>query len=230
LRYDYFQLREAFMKRICFMSALLVTSLLPLGAQPPIEPGEYAPAPWKRVSIGENTVPGKIYLRRSVFTIEGAGSDIWAAADSFEFVAQQLRGDGALIARVQSMDNTDEWAKTGVMLREDFTPGARNAAVILNPEKGVWLQMRTGLGKETEELFGVQLRAPVWLGIERRGDTLKGFFSRDGKEWRRIGTTSIPNLKERVQIGLCVNSRVKDKHNRSVFEGVELLPKIPIAP
>lgn len=196
-------------------------------AQPPIRPGEYVSPPWKRVSIGDGTAPGKVFPQKEGFAVVGGGMDIWEKADSFEFVYQELNGDGALIARVASMQNTDVWAKAGLMLREDLASGARNAAVIVNPDQGAWLQKRSVARNETEEVFGGDFRCPLWLAIERRGDVVRGFFSQDGKTWRGFASATLPQLKRRASIGLAVCSHAQNSFNRSVFEQIKLLDKMP---
>jgi hypothetical protein len=37
-----------------------------------------------------------------VFTVSGAGADIWGTADSFHFAYTALNGDGQIVARVTS--------------------------------------------------------------------------------------------------------------------------------
>ena len=48
-----------------------------------------------------------------------------------------LNGDGSIVARVDSLQNTDPWAKAGVMIREDLTGNAPNAmAPVRSPLRG----------------------------------------------------------------------------------------------
>ena len=58
-------------------------------------------------------------------TMSGGGTDIWNTADQFRFACKPLIGDGTLIAKVESVGNTDPWAKAGVMIRESLDPGAQ---------------------------------------------------------------------------------------------------------
>ncbi|MEE8452928.1 MAG: hypothetical protein V3R99_13465, partial [Thermoguttaceae bacterium] len=50
-------------------------------------------------------------------TVQGGGSDIFGLADHFYYVHQPLIGDGEIITRVNSVENTSGWAKAGVMIR-----------------------------------------------------------------------------------------------------------------
>jgi hypothetical protein len=60
-----------------------------------------------------------------VFTVSGAGADIWGTADSFTAVDQLLSGDGSIVARVVSEQNTHPAAKAGVTfgLMSPSSPG-----------------------------------------------------------------------------------------------------------
>jgi len=49
------------------------------------------------------------------FTLTGGGTDIWNAGDEFHFAFKMLTGPGSIVAQVLSVDDTDPWAKAGVM-------------------------------------------------------------------------------------------------------------------
>ncbi|MEN6333528.1 MAG: discoidin domain-containing protein, partial [Phycisphaerales bacterium] len=85
-------------------------------------------------------------------TMSAGGTDIWDVADQFRFAFKQLNGNGTLIAKVESLDNTNEWAKAGVMIREDLSAGSRFAAVYATPGQGVRYQARLiSLGAATSD-------------------------------------------------------------------------------
>src|SRR3954447_4815260 len=68
--------------------------------------------------------------------VKGIGAHIWGTSDQFEFVYQHCVGDCTIIARVTSLQNTDQWAKGGVMLRETPATRSRQVDVIVSPSKG----------------------------------------------------------------------------------------------
>ena len=75
-----------------------------------------------------------------VFTLNGAGNDIWAGSDQFQYVSQALSGDGTITARVTSQDNTDPWAKSGIMIKQSTTAGSPYALVAVTPGNGVHME------------------------------------------------------------------------------------------
>jgi hypothetical protein len=50
------------------------------------------------------------------FTVGASGHDIWDNADDFRFVYKRLSGNGSITVKVESLVNTNVWAKAGVNL------------------------------------------------------------------------------------------------------------------
>jgi regulation of enolase protein 1 (concanavalin A-like superfamily) len=148
-----------------------------------------------------------------VITMSGGGVDIWNSADQFRFAYKQLSGNGSLIAKVESVDNTDPWAKGGVMIRESLDPGARFAAVYATPGNGVRYQARllaaTAATSDTAVVTTEQtaLKAPVWIKVERTGNNFSCFYSTDGAKWTAMSwNPQTIALGANVYIGLAVTS------------------------
>jgi hypothetical protein len=149
-------------------------------------------------------------------TMSGGGADIWNAADEFRFAFKPLNGNGTLIAKVESLDNTDPWAKAGVMIRETLDPGSRFAAVYATPGQGVRFQARliTG-GAATSDTAAATAGAPeqmtipipVWIKIERVNNQFSCFYSTDGVKWTSmVWNPQTINMGANVYLGLAVTS------------------------
>ena len=85
--------------------------------------------------------------QRRSFTMSGAGADIWNTADDFRFAFKRLNGDGSIVAKVESIVNTNGWAKAGVMIRETLDANSRFAYMVATPGSGVsfgWRQLLSG--------------------------------------------------------------------------------------
>jgi hypothetical protein len=144
-------------------------------------------------------------------TMSGAGTDIWNSTDEFRFACKQLNGDGTIVAKVESIDNPDAWAKVGVMIRESTDAGSRFAAVYATPGNGVRYQARALNGgaatsdtsvATTEQMA---LTTPVWVKIERKGTSFSGFYSTDGTKWTAMSwNPQTINMGASVRIGLAV--------------------------
>ncbi|HEY2012148.1 MAG TPA: hypothetical protein VGH38_01550, partial [Bryobacteraceae bacterium] len=79
--------------------------------------------PASDADIGQPTPSGAGSGSGPVFSVSGGGSDIWGAADQFNFNYWRLSGDGTITARIRSVTNTGFYAKAGVMLRETLDAG-----------------------------------------------------------------------------------------------------------
>ena len=76
--------------------------------------------------------------------MSAAGVDIWNTADEFRFAFKRLNGNGSIVAKVESIGNSNVWAKAGVMIRESLDPGSPFAYMVATPGSGVsfgWRQL-----------------------------------------------------------------------------------------
>ncbi len=180
------------------------------------------PSPWIDMDIGNVGQVGSASYANGTFTVNGSGDDIWNTADAFHFAYQPLNGDGAIVARVVSVGNTAQWAKTGVMIRESLDANARNAFVLVSPNTGgVFFQYRATTGGSTVEKAGAVVSAPYWVKLARAGNTFTAYRSANGTTWVQIGSTTL-SMAASVYVGLAVTSTNNSALNTSVLDGVSV--------
>ena len=73
------------------------------------------PAVWNDADVGNTNNKGNSTFANGVYTLNGAGADIYSGNDAFHFLSQNWTGDGVLTARVTSQDDYGPWTKSGVM-------------------------------------------------------------------------------------------------------------------
>ena len=144
--------------------------------------------------------------------MSGAGHDIWDNADDFRFAYKSLTGNGSIVVKVESLVNTNAWAKAGVMIRQSLDADSKFAYMIVSYSSGVsfgWRQLAAGTcGSATQ----AGIAAPQWVKLTRTGDVFTAQYSADGKTWLDIknadGTvaTTTVAMTGPVYIGLCVTS------------------------
>jgi hypothetical protein len=168
------------------------------------------PAPWKHQDIGAVMMPGDASVAGGVFTIKGT-LDIWGKADGFHYVWQPLKGDGTIVARVQSITLSGH-AKAGLAIRETLAADCRHATIVDTPTDGTQFLVREKAGDVTTAQRTDLHKAvmPYWLKLVRVGDKITGFESVDGTDWKQTGTTNL-KLPETVYIGLTTSSHLKDQ-------------------
>src|SRR5262245_809952 len=100
--------------RALFLSLFSLTASL-IGLMPEVSSaaeGGSVPAPWKQQDVGAVEVKGEASFANGVFTLKGT-LDTWGTNDGFHFVYQTVKGDGQIVARVVSVENTQNHAKAG---------------------------------------------------------------------------------------------------------------------
>ena len=178
------------------------------------------PAPWKGLDIGDVGAEGSDGFLNGVFTIHASGGDAWGSADAFHYVYQALNGDGTIIAHMARQEETNEWAKAGLMMRETLGMDSRNAFVFEAPGHGLVFQTRRNVGGGTSGTDGLASFAPSpWLKLTRRGNHFTASSSRDGSQWTEIGAAEIP-MGKTIFIGLATLSHAKGSLNIATFDSV----------
>ncbi|MCU0913053.1 MAG: carbohydrate binding domain-containing protein [Planctomycetes bacterium] len=142
----------------------------------------------------------------NAYTVSAAGTDIWGNADQFRFVYKPLSGNGAITLRVDSIVNTNVWAKAGPMIRETLEAGSKNAYIAVTPASGVSYQWRSTTGGASANSQQTGLVAPHWVRLTRTGNLFKAERSADGKTWTQQGTDQDIPMATNVYIGMAVTS------------------------
>ena len=148
------------------------------------------------------------------YTMTGSGADIWYAADEFHYAFKTLTGVGTIQAQVLSVDNTNTWAKAGVMIRETLDVGSKFAAVYITPGNGCRFQGRTDTDidatSDTSVVTAEQtaITAPYWVKLERdAAGSFRGYYSADGSNWKAMSwNPQNISMSSNVYIGLALTS------------------------
>lgn len=152
---------KTFAKCFCLVSMLL-----------PVAGTAWADLPqgWSDADIGSPGLAGSATYAGGLWTVAGGGSDIWNTADQFNFASTNYTGDGTMIVRATSLQNSDPssgWSKAGLMFRNDSTAGAANASIVATAGQGVSFQWRSTAGGSSSFSAHSGITAPVWLKLEQ---------------------------------------------------------------
>lgn len=138
----------------------------------------------------------------SILGAQGSRTDIRASPgrpleDRFHFMHQPLSGDGTITARILSQDDTGDWAKAGIMIKQSAEPKTPYAAMLVTPGHGVRFQ-----ADFTTDIAGDAGGTPVWLRLTRSGTTVTGYTSPDGAAWRQVGSVDLAGLPANAEAGM----------------------------
>ena len=198
---------------------------------PVTEPPGDLPAPWSHRDIGAVGVAGSASYdsAASIFTLSGAGADVWGTADAFHYASQPWSGDVRIVARVISVQNTQAWTKAGVMLRESLTAGSAQASMFVSAANGLAFQRRVSAGATSVSTAGAFDPAPYWVRLDRVGNTVAAFQSQNGVDWLEIGTDTIA-MGASFYVGLAISSHTTSAAAAASFDHVSITAAGPLSP
>jgi len=172
--------------------------------------------------IGTVGVAGSNSLSGGVYTVSGAGADIWGASDAFRYVYQPLTGNGTIVARVASQTNTNGNAKAGVMMRNSLGTTDVEASTLVEPTNPLAFEYRLAAGGATAwSATNSHPAAPYWVKLVRSGNVFTGFASPDGTTWTQIGTQTI-TMNATLYVGLAVCSHNTSTLSTATFDNVTI--------
>ena len=174
--------------------------------------------------IGGATPAGSQSTSNGAWTVQAGGGDIWGTSDQFRYAATTIPGDGVSSLRVASLQNTNSWAKAGLMLRLSTDPAAPYYALLVTPGNGLVVQYRTTQGGSTNQIVVNSLTAPEYLQITRSGTTFTAAYSSDGSTWTTVGgsATVVAALTGTLLDGMATTSHSQTALTGAVYDTLNL--------
>jgi len=189
------------------------------------------PRDWTEKDVNTLTVwfrgnlAGFVEEPAGTYTMTASGTDIWGTTDEFRYAFKQLSGAGSISAQVLSVENTNGWAKAGVMIRETLEPGSKHAFMDITPGFGASSQVRNTLGGDSFQMNQAGITAPYWVKVERdAAGYFTGYHSADGITWQQIQEAPpvLISMSQNVYIGLAVTSHSAGVTCKAEFSDVQI--------
>ena len=179
------------------------------------------PSGWTATDVGAPSLTGSTQYASGTYTLEGAGEigvQPGGTTDQFRFVYRQITGDVEIRARVMSIENTNQWSKAGVMLRETLASNSVMGITFISGGSVSAFQRRVTTGGSRQHVDGPTVAVPRWVRLERRGALVTSSQSSDGVTWATISTMTLsaPTL----YVGLAVTSATTSTLATGVFDNV----------
>lgn len=209
-------------------SLSFVLSIVVLLARPAAALDDGLPPPWQSTDVGSVGMTGDATYAAGVFSMQGAGADIWGTADAFRFVYQSFTGDATLVARVTGETGAQPFAKAGIMFRDGLDPAASHVLLSMKPSGELEFMARFAPGEGTVYLGGAMPAVPVWLKLVKTGRTFTAYQSADGAQWGTILSINLQAADAGMIAGLVVSSHDVSALNTAAFDNVTL--STPLSP
>jgi phosphatidylserine/phosphatidylglycerophosphate/cardiolipin synthase-like enzyme len=195
-------------------------------------PPSTLPSGWSAADVGATGATGSSSFSNGVYTVTGAGADVWGTSDQFHYAYRTLSGDGSIVARVTSIQqNVNAWVKAGVMIRNTLSPSAAHGYMLVaaSSAKGVPFQRRPADGAASVSTSGSQNTAPRWVKLVRAGTLMTGYESADGVNWTVVASDTF-TMGTNVLVGLAVSSHVTGVNATATFDNVTVSTAAPPPP
>ncbi|MGJ3699802.1 discoidin domain-containing protein [Variovorax sp. AFSI2.2] len=175
--------------------------------------------------IGGASPAGVATYANGKWMVRGAGANIWGASDSCHFTYKAITGNGAIIAKVESIQSS---GVAGVMMRTSLDPGAPRAWMAIS-DKGQALQNMTNLAVYGGSYYANKIltdgtSGPInWVKLERIGNIITGYISPDGTNWAATDLGRIVGpVPDTLYVGLVVSGATQGTLNSSTFSNVQI--------
>ena len=177
------------------------------------------PSPWNHQDIGAVGAAGGANASGGVFSVRGAGADIWGTADELHYAYQPMNGDGEIVARVTAVQRTADWSKAGVMMRTSTAANSAYAFMLLSGAGNVSFQRRLTAGGTATATNSTAGTSPFWVRLKRTGNTILASRSSDGGTWIDVGSDTIA-FGTSVNVGLAVTGHADPMVAEATFDMV----------
>lgn len=168
-------------------------------------------APWSTSQIGSATGLGLDTIKIDNFQntidqlyLESTGNDVWGASDQFGYIYQKVSGNGYIQGQLSSHNKLSDWNKFGLMIRESLNPSAKYGFVCYTPLNHTRIQQRINtndnaidgpyIGYDAGNIHWLNLYK--WYKIEKAGNLISYFVSKDGSNWVKLGEQTIAFANE----------------------------------
>jgi regulation of enolase protein 1 (concanavalin A-like superfamily) len=157
--------------------------------------------------------------KKNRYSITASGWDFYHAEDAYGAVyLKQLEGDFVSTVKIESFEHrTNQWFRAGLFVRNDMsesfdvTRGSKGSVLMFStPGRAGINYDEFGDGcmhKANSENLPEDTPTPIWVRLERHGDSFTGYISLDGKNWIiKRQTKSIPGINKAIDVGLAAGS------------------------
>lgn len=191
--------------------------------------------PEESLNIGATKHQGGVEFDGVVHRLNGSGSEIFHAEDSFFFTFRGMTGDATITAHFkEGLQFVDPWAKAGLMIRATREADSPNVFLGVTSLNGLVLQNRDRAGAETNlrqfpgEFSTAAGGKGVWLRLTRQGDMVTAFRSENGETWEEIATLSDAQFGDEALFGLAMSSHDENQqYGFANFESVSITEGTP---
>lgn len=177
--------------------------------------------------VGSPALSGKTSydLDTQTYTLSGAGANMWADNDQFQFAYNKMQGDFIVRATIEFIgEGTDPHRKIGIIARNSLDSDSEYADACVHGDTLSSLQFRETKGGETDQ---VELSSyhPTEIEFQRQGNTFTFSAARFGETYKSVSKELA--LNQELYVGLFICSHREDVVESAKFTNVRVILPAP---
>lgn len=176
----------------------------------------------ERTDVGDPKLPGKATYNpvAQEYTMEGAGINMWANTDQFNFLWKKIKGDFIISANVRFEGaGTNPHRKIGIIARNSLGANSTYADACVHGDILTSLQLRAAEGGITEQME-LSSYHPVAIELQRMGNMFIFSAATAGENYKSVSKEI--TLNEEVFAGLFICSHEENVVEKAVFSNVRI--------
>jgi TolB protein len=176
----------------------------------------------ERTDVGNPTIIGKATynIETQEYTLEGAGTNMWAKTDEFNFLHKKIKGDFIISATIRFVGvGTNPHRKIGIMARNVLSGPSAYADACVHGDILTSLQYRPTDGAETEQVTLLSYH-PVNIELQREGNIFTFSAATEGENYKSV--TKEMTLNDEVFAGIFICSHEDKIVEKAVFSNVRI--------
>ena len=179
------------------------------------------PELWNVIDIGRPLKGGQ-KIEKSEWTFFGGGNDIWSTNDQFRFAYQKLNDDFSISIKVDSLKNTHQYAKAGLMIRKSLNKNSAHGIINIFPSGNTEFGYRNKNGESMKATSGPRINwENAKLKIKKLGSRAK-FFVFNDDSWTEIGELDISKWGKSFYVGIATLSHDNNQLTKAQYSEIDL--------
>jgi TolB protein len=176
----------------------------------------------ENIDVGNPSLPGKVAydVESQEYTLTGAGENMWAKTDQFNFLYKKIKGDFTINATIKFIGaGVNPHRKIGIMARNSLTGSSAYADACVHGDILTSLQYRQTESAETEQVV-LSSYHPVNIELQRVGNVFTFSAATFGENYKSVSKELA--LNDDVFAGLFICSHEANVSETAVFSNVRI--------
>jgi len=178
------------------------------------------PKSWKVRDIGRSMKGGQ-KINENNWSFYGGGNDIWNSDDQFRFAYKKMKKDFTFTIKVDSLYNTHQYAKAGIMIRKSLNPNSAHGLINIFPSGNTEFGYRNKNGMKMKAKSGPKID---WLNsklkMKKIGKNVEFFVLYDN-DWNKIGDLEVKNWGKSFYVGIATLSHDNSQLTKAQYSQIK---------